>query len=792
VNWATSILEYSGILLAGGSAFLALGLLINLLQRTPILRIRIAEMAVGSALVFGLLTFAPLPRAFAPEPIPLADSRPPLPTFDLAPFLSLLDTQAPADAEIAPLSEIAGQAFGATFGTPESPPTKQASVPLIKTPLLSTEAKAVAHTPLPIAKIMLGVWLTGAALAAAWLLLGAYRIRRVLRSSRPAPRPLLRLLREQGVQLPRRVRLRICEHEVRPFCVGAFRPTIVIPRSLLDESQSDSLAPVVQHELAHATQGDARGLWLFAIALVPLWFHPLFWWLRSQHRFATELVADAIAADKTSNRAYARELLHLVERQAEQPTLVVGATALFQKRSDFYQRMQMLLTRNNSLATRTTLRRRALHGFLALGLLTGAASMGGAAPATAQHPEQDSAHIIQQLQAENTLLRSDLQEMRVVLTELKDMLAQMQMQQKMERRAESRDHLDRQMDLLDAREREVDAFMSTLDPSSPEDLHALAQLGYLLVDDAGSERYTVKAGDTLATIASSRGLHSGEGLRLIAKHNPHLFQIDDQGRVSGSTRLRPGMKIVIPPQGSSMPSSGNPGLQMGQMGAKTHTVKAGETIYSIAETHGLKKLELQETFVRLNPELITLDSEGRVGSTRPLKVGDQLRVPYLAGIAAGSYFVDPAAAPLLSDLPLIQDLFSTSGQDQPAGSNQTAPAAQMKIAMPAVNLAECMELSFRAIDLQGELELAKARFEHSEQLAKEGRLGNLELQQTRIALVTLERKYGLSRSVIKARMNDLKQQIDELAATRTKQAPDYPRREIAARQQAIDVLASSL
>ena len=53
MNWTTPILEHSGILLAGGSAFLALGLLINLLQRTPILRIRVAEMAVGSALVFG-------------------------------------------------------------------------------------------------------------------------------------------------------------------------------------------------------------------------------------------------------------------------------------------------------------------------------------------------------------------------------------------------------------------------------------------------------------------------------------------------------------------------------------------------------------------------------------------------------------------------------------------------------------------------------------------------------------------------------------------------------------------
>jgi len=345
MSWVSPILEHSGVLLAGASAFLALGLLINLLQRTPILRMRVAEMAVGSALVFGVLTLAPLPGAFAPEPISLADERSPLPAFDLAPFLNLLDSKAAESVDTASLPAVA-----ARTAEPQVGPTllfsDQSMAPRIDTPLIFAESEVAATTSLPLGKTALGVWLIGAAIAAAWLLLGAYRIRRVLRSSRPAPRHLLRLLRDQGVEFPRGVRLRLSDHEVRPFCVGALRPTVVIPRSLLDEAQSDSLAPVVQHELAHATQGDARGLWLFAIALVPLWFHPLFWWLRAQHRFATELVADAIAADKTSNRAYARELMHLVERQAEQPTLVVGATALFRKRSDFYQRMQMLLTRN--------------------------------------------------------------------------------------------------------------------------------------------------------------------------------------------------------------------------------------------------------------------------------------------------------------------------------------------------------------------------------------------------------------------------------------------------------------
>jgi beta-lactamase regulating signal transducer with metallopeptidase domain/LysM repeat protein len=800
MNWAAPILEHGGILLAGGSAFLALGLLINLLQRTPILRIRVAEMAVGSALLFGVLTLAPLPRAFAPEPIPIAAERPPLPAFDPTPFLRLLEGSAASAEQLAPLAAVSTQADAPLLG-PELLLSDHPVVARVDTPRVMTQDVAAAASPISLSTIALAVWLGGAAVAAAWLLLGAFRIRRVLRASRPAPRHLIRLLREQGVHFPRGVRLRVCDREVRPFCVGALRPTVVIPRSLLEAEHSVSLAPVVQHELAHASQGDARGLWLFAIALIPLWFHPLYWWLRAQHRFATELVAD-----KTSNRAYARELMHLVERQAEQPTLVVGATALFRKRSDFYQRMQMLLTRNHSLATRTSLRRRALHGFLTLSLITGAASIGGVAPASAQEPESDSAYVIRQLQAENTQLRADLQEMQVVLSELKDMLAQMQMQRNMDRQAEARDRLMTQMDLLDAREQEVDALMSTLDPNSPEDIQALAELGYVLVDDApGYVRHSVKTGDTLSKIASARGLLSSEGLRSIAVHNPDLFQIDSEGRVLGADQLQPGMTIVIPLQGSSMPTSGNPDLQMGQLASKTHKVKAGESIYSIAESHGLVKLELQKIFVKLNPDLITLNAEGRVESTRPLKVGDKLQIPYLVGIGPGSYFVnqdgspadpfsapasDQASPPILADIPLVNELFLESTRAAVESASQN-PVAQMTLPMPPVNLAECLELSFRAIDLQGELELSKAAYVHSEQLHDQGLLGSLELRQSQIALSTLERKYALSRSVLEARMQDLKQQIDELAAARTKLAPNYPTREITLREQALDILARS-
>ena len=41
MNWDAPLLEHGGFLIAGTSAFLALGVLINLLQRAPIQRLRI-------------------------------------------------------------------------------------------------------------------------------------------------------------------------------------------------------------------------------------------------------------------------------------------------------------------------------------------------------------------------------------------------------------------------------------------------------------------------------------------------------------------------------------------------------------------------------------------------------------------------------------------------------------------------------------------------------------------------------------------------------------------------------
>lgn len=831
MNWAAPLLEHGGFLIAGTSAFLALGVLINLLQRAPIQRLRIAEMAVGCALVFALLTFAPLPRAlvsteatapasehsafdFGPTQALIASAKSDLMTPRIAPpmdGLTLLPDDVAAESE--PITSRLSEAPAAT------------STVELEVPASAGVSEPAFVLPFPVDRGLLALWLIGASASAIWLLFGALRVRSVLRQSRRAPRPVLRLLRERGVELPSRVRLRLSDRPVRPFCVGLFRPTIVIPSELLEDQQDPSLVPVVHHELAHASQRDARGLWLFAIAQVPLWFHPLFWWLRAQHRFATELVADDIAAGNTSNRAYARELVHLVERQSAEAAPVVGATALFRTHSDFYRRMQMLLTRRQPLATRTSLRRRALHSLFGLALLTCASSLGGSTPALAQDPvQQQQEQIIADLRAENAALRASLDEMTSSLSQMRDMLTQMQYQS--DARAARAEQLQ-------------DAWMQSLVEKNQHD--ALKALGYMAV-----EEYTVQAGDTLPSILGDREVRDLKFLERINELNPGLME-----SVRGGYRvqtLKPGQVLLLPSDREGRLEV-DATQETTDYTALKYVVQEGDSIYQIAAKHDLTTRELQLLFYGLNADKFGDKVPDEMHSYQ-LSVGETLKIPVPNGdgeviaratedgllqlmfsyrdlsgrIHGQDQLVDPAtqsiywgrltedgtvADPRAEDA-LLADAFNQAieqghgsgggfGDDPFGGDLPTLDRAfdrgsglSSHQQMPAVDLSECMEIAFRAIDMEGELEAAVSRLEYSRKLFEQGLVNDQEMRQDELALQTLQRKIKLSRQVVEARIADFEQQVHELQGRYTEEHPNYPHRAIDLRKRAITILAEAL
>jgi BlaR1 peptidase M56 len=150
----------------------------------------------------------------------------------------------------------------------------------------------------------------------AWLLLGFWGVRWLIRHSRPpsaATQEIYVRLFADDVHKRNRPALRVTSRVQHPVVVGLFRPTILLP-PVLDEPDGDPelLRLSLLHEIAHAEQRDP---WFGAIASLAqtVWFFlPQIWWLRSQLMIDQEFLADRSAAIRYgTSSGYAASLLSL-------------------------------------------------------------------------------------------------------------------------------------------------------------------------------------------------------------------------------------------------------------------------------------------------------------------------------------------------------------------------------------------------------------------------------------------------------------------------------------------------
>jgi tetratricopeptide (TPR) repeat protein len=197
-----------------------------------------------------------------------------------------------------------------------------------------------------------------------WLAWGAVVAWRACRLAKPAP-PWLAAEMARIVGEGRRApRVLVGTRTRTAAALGLFRPTILLPVELAGDAATPALRSVLRHEWAHIESGD---LWLLALGrclLVPLFAHPLFWWLRRAVRRDQELLADAAAAG--DNRpAYAEELLQLA-RRAIGPLPLSASVGIWENSSQLSKRIAMLLNENMRIEPRTSRRWRVQ----AAGLLT--------------------------------------------------------------------------------------------------------------------------------------------------------------------------------------------------------------------------------------------------------------------------------------------------------------------------------------------------------------------------------------------------------------------------------------
>jgi hypothetical protein len=165
--------------------------------------------------------------------------------------------------------------------------------------------------------------------------------------------------------------------------------------------------------LTHVARGDARGQLLFNLAFPLLYFHPLYWWLRSRVHLADELIADDEAADAAGKLPYVQSLIAVARRHG-QGVACLSSQSLFGSQSQFFRRMQMLLTRRTRLDARCSRHWRWFYP-AACALTVGlAASVFGVGPSQAENGpgEEELTRAKQQIETlrkENDQLRRELE-----------------------------------------------------------------------------------------------------------------------------------------------------------------------------------------------------------------------------------------------------------------------------------------------------------------------------------------------------------------------------------------------
>ncbi len=147
--------------------------------------------------------------------------------------------------------------------------------------------------------LLAGAWLAMTGALTCFAMRRNARLRRLLKASRPAPKPAYQLLRSISVDLRCKLgtELRCCAGVASPFLIGLRRPVVALPEHMATPHCAGDLRGVLVHELAHLKLRDLLWTRVLQTLSILCWFHPLLWRARAAHATACEEVCDALAAD---------------------------------------------------------------------------------------------------------------------------------------------------------------------------------------------------------------------------------------------------------------------------------------------------------------------------------------------------------------------------------------------------------------------------------------------------------------------------------------------------------------
>ncbi len=173
------------------------------------------------------------------------------------------------------------------------------------------------------ARILLAVWLAGAAVMLVWSTWAHMQFLSYLRRwAAPVTEPAaVQAFNQLGDQLglDRRPQLLVCQGLKVPMLAGLLRPALLLPRGSMT---GEELGLSLLHELTHYRRRD---IWLKTLAMwvnALHWFNPLAWYLVRLVERDTELACDEAALRRLPPElysAYGQTILAAVARLEEKP-----------------------------------------------------------------------------------------------------------------------------------------------------------------------------------------------------------------------------------------------------------------------------------------------------------------------------------------------------------------------------------------------------------------------------------------------------------------------------------------
>ena len=190
------------------------------------------------------------------------------------------------------------------------------------------------------ASVTVGAFLLG------WLLVRWGQITRHVRRAKISARLTVLAGEAQTVAGTKsKVRVKLTNNSMSPAVCGLFRPTILIPQSLLNNFSDKQLRAVLLHELIHLRRRD---VWLnFGQALMQIlyWWHPLVWLANARiRRTREEAVDDAVMlALRDEAESYAPTLLEVAKLALNRPLASLGLVGIMESRHSLRQRIERLV-----------------------------------------------------------------------------------------------------------------------------------------------------------------------------------------------------------------------------------------------------------------------------------------------------------------------------------------------------------------------------------------------------------------------------------------------------------------